>query len=229
MGLGCTPQPCTLSEDCLKAVCTHVWDHSTCSLNIDGDSLQRWPHRLPLLQVLLQTGTRNQLAECLGSVSVAPGNLNRAQLEEVLHDKCQEPRVHEAVCRTLLWRFSTSGMREWLLHLRRVGHNVEPSTSWGCFSKEIMVAAFWCRDGPTMAVPTSSAFPEPGQPRTAWRWHWCNLVLVSTLGCTPTRMTWGTFGTVLSVFQQGTQHVRTTCNARAYNREFACNVQGWLW
>jgi hypothetical protein len=112
--------------------------------------------------MLLQSCSRNQLAECLRSLSVAPGNLNRAQLEEVLHDKCQEPRVHEAVCRTLLGHFSTSGLRQWMLHLRKVGHNVEPSTSWGGFSKEILVAAFVRMDKPLPTISASGA--AVGQP-----------------------------------------------------------------
>ena len=116
--------------------------------------------RRPLLPELLQICTRTQLAECLRKASVTPGNVNKAKLEEICSQKCEDPRVHEAVCRTLLGHLSSSSLKEWLLHLRRLGHNVEPSTLWGGFSKEVLVAAYLRMDQPSRAAQQPVGEPQ---------------------------------------------------------------------
>lgn len=55
--------------------------------------------------------------------------------------------AHQAVCRNLLGHFNTAGLREWLLQLRRLGYNVEPSTAWGGQGKDALVEAYLRMDG----------------------------------------------------------------------------------
>lgn len=85
-------------------------------------------------------------------MSCAPGNLPKARLEDIYHEKCVDPKAHEIACRALLGHLSASTLKQWLLSLRRLGHMVEPSTSWGGFSKETMVTAFLRMDQPYQAV-----------------------------------------------------------------------------
>lgn len=111
----------------------------------------------PLLPELLQSSTQTQLAHCCRLVGLQVGRQNRAALEAFLQDKCQDEKAHKDVCRALMANFSTAALRDWLLHLRRVGCNIGPSTSWGGLGKEAMVAAFLRADVlADVSIPTQA-------------------------------------------------------------------------